>query len=191
MKLTVVIPTDNRAAFLGQTLCSVLEQTRQPDELLVIDEGLRDAYRRAAVVAFAPVLEPFGFIPLEAVARETPVVGVREGGLREAVQDGVTGVLTDRGAEEFAGAIDRLLGDPALASRLAAEGRRQVLARWTCQRSVDELEGWMQRAARAPELKIQPGAGIGLVFLARVFLAGDHAILSGVDMHHHCDPVDR
>ena len=106
----------------------------------VTDESLRRAYQRAGVVAFAPHLEPFGFVALEAMACETPVVGVCEGGLRESLQDGVTGLLTDRDAGEFGAALDRVLSDPALAARLGAAGREDARTRWTWERSTDTLE---------------------------------------------------
>ena len=115
----------------------------------VSDEDLRDAYRSAAVVAFAPQLEPFGFIPLEAMACETPVVGVSEGGVRESIEHEVTGLLTGRIPQEFGAALHRVLTDKALASRLAANGREQALRRWSWERSVDELEAWSHKAAGA------------------------------------------
>ncbi|HEX8281372.1 MAG TPA: glycosyltransferase family 4 protein [Chthoniobacterales bacterium] len=115
----------------------------------VSDDELRLAYQRAGVVAFAPVLEPFGFIPLEAMASAAPVVGVREGGLRETIEDGVTGLLTDRVAADFGAAIARILADKPLAEELGANGRARVLGRWTWQRSADELERWMCELAGA------------------------------------------
>ncbi len=39
MKISVIIPTKNRAADLSQTLASVLAQTRMPDELIVVDQS--------------------------------------------------------------------------------------------------------------------------------------------------------
>ena len=45
MKLSLIIPTYNRAAFLELTLESVLRQTRAPDEVLVIDDGSTDETR--------------------------------------------------------------------------------------------------------------------------------------------------
>ncbi|MBI4409918.1 MAG: glycosyltransferase, partial [Gemmatimonadetes bacterium] len=46
--------------------------------------------------------EPFGFVPLEAMACGRPVLAVREGGIPESVQDGVTGFLAPREPGTFA-----------------------------------------------------------------------------------------
>ena len=101
---------------------------------------MRDTYRRAGVVAFAPHLEPFGLVALEAAACATPVVGVREGGVRETVVDGETGYLTDRDPVAFAAALARVLDNPDRARCLGEKARARVLADWTWDRSADALE---------------------------------------------------
>lgn len=112
----------------------------------VSDELLRDRYRRASVLAFAPYLEPFGLVPLEAMACGLPVAGVSEGGVRETVQDGVNGLLTGRDPGEFAMALDRLLTNKAFAAQLGANGREAVCDRWTWNRSTDTLERCFEQA---------------------------------------------
>jgi glycosyltransferase involved in cell wall biosynthesis len=42
MKLTVYIPCCNAAQFIAGTIRALLEQTRPPDELLIIDDGSTD-----------------------------------------------------------------------------------------------------------------------------------------------------
>ena len=61
---------------------------------LVSDNDLVLLYNKAKMVVYAPYLEPFGFVPLEAMSCGTPVVGVNEGGVRETVVNGKTGILT-------------------------------------------------------------------------------------------------
>jgi hypothetical protein len=42
MRLSTIIPAYNRADLIGETLRSVLEQTRPPDEVIVVDDGSSD-----------------------------------------------------------------------------------------------------------------------------------------------------
>lgn len=111
----------------------------------VSDEILRDAYRQAAVLAFAPRLEPFGLVPLEAMACGTPVVGVREAGLRESILDGVTGILTDRNPEEFGAALDCVVADKRLAAEIGANGRDAVRSKWGWGHSTNALEHYLSQ----------------------------------------------
>lgn len=55
------------------------------------NELLRNLYRKAAVVTFAPI-EDFGIVPVEAMAAGTPVLVNAVGGASESVVDGLTGV---------------------------------------------------------------------------------------------------
>ncbi len=42
MKISVIIPTFNRSEFILQTVTAILNQTIQPDEIIVIDDGSTD-----------------------------------------------------------------------------------------------------------------------------------------------------
>jgi D-inositol-3-phosphate glycosyltransferase len=78
----------------------------------------------AAVVAIPSHSETYGLVALEAAACGTPVVAAAAGGLREAVVDGVTGiVLRSREPAAWADAISRILDDPALQESLAITAR--------------------------------------------------------------------
>jgi glycosyltransferase involved in cell wall biosynthesis len=69
--------------------------------------------------------EGFGLILIEAMACGCPVIACPVGGMAEVVRDGQTGLLIPQGeASAITAAMTRLIGEPALASRLAAAGRR-------------------------------------------------------------------
>lgn len=103
-------------------------------------DELRTLYNQARLCVYAPVLEPFGLVPLEAMACETPVVGVKEGGVQESVIHQKTGLLVERDPNQFAAAVEGLLANPELCEEYGKNGRRHVLENWTWERSVDQLE---------------------------------------------------
>jgi glycosyltransferase involved in cell wall biosynthesis len=106
----------------------------------VSDEALVDAYNRSKLAVFTPVMEPFGFVPLEAAACGIPTVGVREAGVRESVVHGQTGLLAERDAGALASAIAELLGDDARRERLGAQALAHVREHWSWARSGEVLE---------------------------------------------------
>jgi glycosyltransferase involved in cell wall biosynthesis len=112
----------------------------------IADAELLDLLNSALLMAYAPRLEPFGLAPLEAGACGLPVVAVAEGGVRETVVDGVSGLLVEHHPQAMARAIARLRDDPALARRLGEGGYQLVHQKWSLGASIDRLE---QRFAEA------------------------------------------
>jgi glycosyltransferase involved in cell wall biosynthesis len=111
------------------------------------DQELVWLYNRAALTLYTPVMEPFGFVPLESMACATPVVGVREGGIRESVVDGVTGLLVDRDPQQFAAAVRSLLDDDERRARYGRQAREYVLKNWSWDRSVAQIERHLTEVA--------------------------------------------
>lgn len=109
-------------------------------EQQVSDERLAELYAGARLVLYAPYSEPFGFVPLEAMASGRPILAVRDGGIPESVGDGVNGFLEERDTARFAARIDALLGDRDGTERIARQGAELVRLHWTWPRSVRELE---------------------------------------------------
>jgi glycosyltransferase involved in cell wall biosynthesis len=69
--------------------------------------------RSADVVVCAPWYEPFGIVPLEAMACGVPVVASAVGGLIDTVVDRQTGVhVSPRDPERLGAALSELLGNP-------------------------------------------------------------------------------
>jgi D-inositol-3-phosphate glycosyltransferase len=100
---------------------------------------LADWYRAATLVMVPSRSESFGLVALEAQACGTPVVAASVGGLRTAVQDGVSGVLVDsRDPGDWARAVRRLIDRPDELSRLS-RGARAHASRFGWGACVDRL----------------------------------------------------
>lgn len=102
---------------------------------------LDEAFRRAAAV-LVPSRSPetFGLIGPEAMRHATPVIATTVGGMGEWLENEVTGLaVPSNDPTALAGAIERLLTDPALRQRLGETGRERYFARFTPERHTDEL----------------------------------------------------
>ena len=101
----------------------------------ISDDALARLYGQAEVAVVPSLYEGFSLPAIEAMACGVAVVATTGGALPEVVGvDGETGLLVapdDPGA--LAGAIARLLDDPALRARLGAAGRERVINRFTWQ----------------------------------------------------------
>ncbi len=87
--------------------------------------------RGADVVVCPADYEPFGIVPLEAMACGRPVVASAVGGHLDTVADPSTGRLVPpRDTEALARAVGELLADPEARAACGAAGRRRVLRRY-------------------------------------------------------------
>jgi len=101
-------------------------------------EHVAPLLRSADVVVCSPWYEPFGIVPLEAMACGRPVVASAVGGLIDTVVDGVTGLhVPPRRPDKLAQAIGRLLADPVLCERLGAAGAERARSRYEWARVAD------------------------------------------------------
>jgi glycosyltransferase involved in cell wall biosynthesis len=83
--------------------------------------------RSADVVACVPWYEPFGIVPLEAMACGAAVVASRVGGHIDTVVDGVTGVhVPPRDPGALSRVLGELLADPARRAELGRNGARRA-----------------------------------------------------------------
>jgi glycosyltransferase involved in cell wall biosynthesis len=130
----------------------VLARARNVDfepKVGITDEELLDILNRAQAMLYAPLLEPFGLAPLEANACGVPVIAVAEGGVRETIVDGITGLVVENDAASMARAISKLVGNPTLARQLGMNARLNVEKNWSTVKAIDRLEQRLVRYAEA------------------------------------------
>lgn len=111
----------------------------------ITDGELVKIYNKSKVLVALNHNEPFGLIPLEAMACGTPVIAVNEGGYRESVIDKKTGFLVSRDSEDLYGKINRIIGNNKLRIIMSKSARENVLQNWTWRKSVEkflELAGY-------------------------------------------------
>ena len=103
----------------------------------VMHEELPPLVRSADVVVCVPWYEPFGIVPLEAMACGVPVVASAVGGLVDTVVDGETGLhVPPRCPQAVAAALRTLLADPAQRRVMGERGARRARRRYSWDRSA-------------------------------------------------------
>ena len=86
---------------------------------------------------------------LEAMAASLPLVATRVGGVPGLVEDGMTGILIDRGdADALTEGIRRLLDDPELRRRMGEAGKARQLEHYDVRNLVELLEELYTRLYR-------------------------------------------
>ncbi|MFI7500818.1 glycosyltransferase [Streptomyces sp. NPDC049687] len=107
----------------------------------------------ADLVLSVPRYEPFGIVPVEAMACCAPVLATAVGGQLDTVVDGVTGVLVPSDDDyDLGGTIRDLLDDPVRLGRYGAAGRRRVLAQYTWDRVADAVTRVYGAVSAVPSL---------------------------------------
>ncbi|KOX31063.1 glycosyl transferase [Saccharothrix sp. NRRL B-16348] len=134
----------------AQRLAAHAERVGVRGRLWLAGQVSRDAMpallRSADVVACVPWYEPFGIVPLEAMACGVPVVASAVGGLTDTVVDGVTGVLVPpRDPSALARALNSLLVDQARREACGLAGLDRVGVRYTWSRIAEDTERVYER----------------------------------------------
>ncbi|UTB33261.1 MAG: glycosyltransferase family 4 protein [Methanobacterium sp. ERen5] len=116
---------------------------------LIDDKKLVTLYNQAKLVVYAPCLEPFGLVPLESMSCGTPVVGVKEGGVRETVIHGKTGILTERDEFLFSEAIVELLINKDKVNFMSENAVNYIKNFWDIDNSGQRLFHHLKRAVNS------------------------------------------
>jgi glycosyltransferase involved in cell wall biosynthesis len=94
-------------------------------------EQLKHHFAEATALVLPSLEDNCPMVVLEAMAAGVPVAAARVGGVPELIDDGRTGLfLEPLQPESIAGAVQRLVTEPALAERLTMEAKREAQRRF-------------------------------------------------------------
>lgn len=106
----------------------------------ISEEDMVKLYCRSKIAVALAHKEPFGLVPLEAMACGVPVVAVNEGGYKESIVDGKTGYLVPRDPKILADKLNLLLSSPELLHQMSTDARLLMESEWTWKKRTQELE---------------------------------------------------
>ncbi len=137
--LTIAGPVEPRHAIELQALAGELGVSDQIRWLGAVDD-VAAVYAKADAVLFCvDWAEPFGLVPIEAMAVGRPLVATATGGAAEFLADEQNALLVEPGDDAAtAAAVMRLAQDPDLRERLRAGGT-QTAQRFTLERFCEAL----------------------------------------------------
>ncbi|GAA0327647.1 glycosyltransferase [Actinoallomurus spadix] len=129
----------------ARRLMSLAEEYGVTDRVVFLGRVAHDEIpalvRSADVVVSVPWYEPFGIVPIEAMACGVPVVASAVGGHLDTVLDGVTGLrVPPRRPDELAASLRRLLGDAGLRRSLSRAAAEHAHGRYSWDRVAAETE---------------------------------------------------
>jgi glycosyltransferase involved in cell wall biosynthesis len=119
--------------------CGVADRVRFTGR--VPHEDVPAMLKSADVVVSVPWYEPFGIVPVEAMACGKAVVVSAVGGHLDTVEDGVTGRLVPpRDHAALTAALTQLLADPGLRRKLGTAGAARAASRYSWDTIAAETE---------------------------------------------------
>lgn len=120
----------------------------------VAHDDMPALFRSADVVACTPWYEPFGIVPLEAMACGVPVIASAVGGMLDTVVDEVTGRLVPpQDSDACAEAANQILYEPFFARGLGGAGRDRARSRYSWDRVAADTARIYDRLGAA---RLQP-----------------------------------
>lgn len=132
-----------------ERLLAMVDRTRVVH--LGFREDLPELYAAMDVFALPSHREGLPRTPLEASAMEVPVVASNIRGCREAVTDGVTGVLVEpRSPSALAEAIVALVDDAPARAQMGKAGRDHVVREFDAGAVLDRLAAYYRRVVGPP-----------------------------------------
>jgi len=100
------------------------------EDCVTFDGWVKDKdefFKRIDIFCSPSIVEPFGVIPLEAMARSAPIIATKSGGPEETITDGKDGIVVDiKSPKALSDALQRLISDEKLGRSLSKAAYSKV-----------------------------------------------------------------
>jgi glycosyltransferase involved in cell wall biosynthesis len=149
-----------RLAFVGDGPARAqLELQYQGDRVVFAGflqgEELAEAYASADIFVMPSTTETMGFVTLEAMSSQVPVLAAKAGGTTDLIQNRENGLLYDpHNSVSMVEGMRELLQDKTLRQRLAAAGRQRAEQQSWRQETLALLESYRQTVTMAAQREI-------------------------------------
>jgi glycosyltransferase involved in cell wall biosynthesis len=112
----------------------------------VPDKMMTQYYQQAQLFVLPSQFEPFGMTSQESMACGTPVVASKFGGIRNAITNGVNGLLIDpTNTEEFANAMIKVLKDDELRKKMAMAAHKMIAEEYSWEAIADRFLAFYEK----------------------------------------------
>ncbi|MFT5171227.1 MAG: glycosyltransferase involved in cell wall biosynthesis [Candidatus Marinamargulisbacteria bacterium] len=116
------------------------------------DEALAGRYRKSHVLAYLPIEEPMGLVPMEAGLLGLPTLGSNSGGPAEIVLDGKTGRLADpQDPVDIADKIEWMMNHRDEVAIMGQQARARILDFFDHRKNADRFESLLYEMVDLPE----------------------------------------
>jgi L-malate glycosyltransferase len=148
VRLLIVGEGDELPGSFTQRLKAMVETTELRDVVTFTGHrrDVREILAACDIFTFPSFEEPFGMVYLEAMLMKKPVVALDNGGAREIVEHGKTGLLSaPKDIEQLAANIITLMRDKNLRTQMGENGRKLVKEHFSAERMAGEFGELYQR----------------------------------------------
>lgn len=115
------------------------------------DSALPDFYHKARCVVYCTIDEPFGLVPIEAMAAKTPLIASDHGGPVEVVGHQEAGLLVNPfHPGSIADAMAQLWRDPDMAKAFGLAGRQKAADYFSLDAFLDRFTGILSKRLALP-----------------------------------------
>ena len=112
----------------------------------VSDKRLRNFYSSSDIIVAPSRFESFGLVHLEAMMYGKPIIGCNIGGMKEIIEDGLTGLLAEPGnAGSLRSLIEKLVENRELRFNLGVNARKSYLEKYTAKKMAEGVLGILER----------------------------------------------